>query len=261
MSKNQKNVSAAELRADVEAKTATWRELEATAETARANYRAGSGTGNPHRDAATPGMLVGLTLEIAMLEAEQCLLRAEHDVKTALDAAEAAEGSAEVSASDPKHLRADLLALDALELAIQDRRKARLVDAFTSDVEVNRARRAAGLPVRPPLPALHGVHAKSFTERLATFMVTPVPCPNRTQQIDAAKALRAKVAADLEEVRLEEEAAAKRADLYRRNREEADADERRRIHAAEKAASDAAAAERTRRDELAASYLNRGAAQ
>ena len=135
--------------------------------------------------------------------------------------------------------------------------------AFRADVEHAAGRNGAALPPSPPVPRVGQVgeitFRRTYLQGLAEYIEIGVPVPSKTAQITAARALEIRIAADLEEERLEKEAKAKDIADEKQFRDQEQERERQRVHAREQAQRNEIAAENRRREKLADDYRARHA--
>jgi hypothetical protein len=216
MSKHHSNNTAA-LRAAADAAVAEWQTAASDAkakDTAYEEYRGKNPLRSNRMTEPSSPTLLGHTLNhIPVIEALASAERAERLAVIALDAAEVAEGDETARARDPKQVLQDWTALDqkATELQAQLNEVGVARDklyqaARAADAAVAGRRRANGLPWLSTLPMPTN---RPYTAVLAAFIENGLPVPDRTPQITQLRATGRKIAADLEERRLEEEARAK----------------------------------------------------
>jgi hypothetical protein len=261
--------SLAELRAVADEKVAAWRELDAVAQAKRAEtealYKAHPLPEHTyiHGQLARPNptLLLHLTAQIADREAAATAAVAEREAVIALDAAELAEGDEAARLRDLPTLRGELVEAEAeiarceaAVVAAKQRAAGRVQAALEASMVTAARRRAAGLPFAAtgfaPVP---GKFVASVDEALSRGL----PLPGYAANVASLKAEQRRVAADLEEQRLEAEAEAKFKATEARLRDREEECERAAERTEEKEKREAADAARARRDELAAAYLAR----
>lgn len=270
MTKKNLITSPAQLRAAADTVVATWRELDTVAQTKRTAHNDFMAAlpqhrrGTSHLDRSSPSMLRGVELYREALEAEDVAERACHAAIVALDAAEVAEGDELALARDPKRLYDNLAALDAEHTALLDktadvqrRRGERMGGAFQDDAKHAARRVADALPPSAslPRPTLDKPYMQVFVERVEKG----VPVPSKAAQIEGCRVDERRIAANLEEQRLEEEKRAKNVAARRADRERDEAESNARMQAQAKESREQFEADARKREKLAADYLARRA--
>lgn len=281
---SKKSTSIESLRTVADAAVAKWKALDgiakakrAAADAAGANRDAAEASAlfqsSPHddtRETVKDRKLCAASTHREALEAEESAERAREPAISALDAAEAAEGDAIALARSPKRLHEDVVALDAEErklsaqlVAVRRQRSDRVVQTEHADTAHANRRREAGLPTSAPVPRspsiMLGVRPRTYLQVLAEHVENGVPSIDFTDRIKAARADELRIAADIEERRLEKEANAKDKEEKKRERDQAFEDQQNATRARLLAQGAAFAADAKEREKLGTDLLARRA--